>query len=225
MSEFVRLLASFLVVIFVLSLHEFAHAFVAYKCGDPTAKFSGRMTLNPFRHFDPLGMVCFAIAGFGWAKPVPVNAYNFKNYKWGSFWTSIAGVFVNYLTAFLFYPLFLLTVEYVVPMFAGKYLATFLYYLGFYLYYYSLSFCAFNLIPLYPLDGFRVVETFNKRRGKIFTFLRNYGHYILTALIFINIFADRFPVLEYINVLGFVMRYVILFLETPIARFWGLFGL
>ena len=78
MTYFFELLASFLAVIAVISLHEFAHAFVAYKCGDPTAKFSGRMTLNPVKHFDLWGMLCFAVAGFGWAKPVPINPYNFR---------------------------------------------------------------------------------------------------------------------------------------------------
>ncbi len=209
----------------MLSLHEFAHAFVAYKCGDPTAKFTGRMTLNPLRHFDPLGLVCFAVAGFGWAKPVPINPYNFKNYKWGCFWTSIAGVLVNYLSAFLFYPVFVLVVNHVLPLFAGKYMAEFLYYLFFFLYYYSLSFCAFNLIPLHPLDGFRVVETFNKRKGKIFTFFKQNGHFILTALIFISILADRISIFSYIDLLGFAMSHIIQFLSTPIALFWGLFGL
>ena len=78
MIYLVQLIASFLAVALVITLHEFAHAFVAYKCGDPTAKFSGRMTLNPIKHFDPLGILMFALAGFGWAKPVPINPYNFS---------------------------------------------------------------------------------------------------------------------------------------------------
>ena len=110
MIEFTRLLASFLVVVVVLSLHEFAHAFVAYKCGDPTAKFSGRMTLNPLRHFDPIGMLMFAVVGFGWAKPVPINPNNFKNYRSGTFWTSAAGIIMNYCMAALFYPLYLVVI-------------------------------------------------------------------------------------------------------------------
>ena len=103
MYDFVNLVAQFLAVVVVISLHEFAHAYVAYKCGDPTAKWAGRMTLNPVKHFDLLGMLAFALLGFGWAKPVPVNPANFKNYKRGSFLTSAAGVAVNYVMAFLFY--------------------------------------------------------------------------------------------------------------------------
>jgi len=81
LDRFIPLLATFLAVMVIISFHEFAHAFAAYKCGDPTAKFSGRMTLNPTKHFDPIGIVMFVLAGFGWAKPVPSNPYNFKNYR------------------------------------------------------------------------------------------------------------------------------------------------
>ena len=102
-EEIFSLLAAFIAVTLIISFHEFAHAYAAYKCGDPTAKFAGRMTLNPAKHFDPLGIVMFALAGFGWAKPVPVNPRNFKNYRWGSFWTAIAGVLCNFLFALLFF--------------------------------------------------------------------------------------------------------------------------
>ena len=136
MTYFFELLASFLAVIAVISLHEFAHAFVAYKCGDPTAKFSGRMTLNPVKHFDLWGMLCFAVAGFGWAKPVPINPYNFRNYKRGSFLTSIAGIAINYLSAFLFYPMLILVAEYVLPLVEGKYMYNFNIY-------FFLSFCLY----------------------------------------------------------------------------------
>ena len=108
------MLASFLAVAIVLSLHEFSHAFIAYKCGDVTPKMNGRLTINPLAHFDILGLVLFAFAGFGWAKPVPINPFNFRHYKRGLAFTAIAGVVMNYLTAFLFYPLFLLVVTYLV---------------------------------------------------------------------------------------------------------------
>lgn len=222
MIYFFELLASFLAVIIVISLHEFAHAFVAYKCGDPTAKFAGRMTLNPVKHFDLWGMFCFAVAGFGWARPVPVNPYNFRNYKRGSFLTSIAGIAINYLSAFLFYPLLLLVAEYILPLVSGKYMYNFLFGLVFSLYSYSLSFCVFNLLPFYPLDGFRVVEALNKRRGKVFLFLRNYGYYILLGLIAINIFSSYVPILGYFDVLGYVMNFSINVLGWPIRKLWGL---
>lgn len=84
MTRVLDLLASFLAVVVVLTLHEFSHAFVAYKCGDPTPKWTKRLSLNPARHLDLVGLICFTFVGFGWAKPVEVNPNNFKNI--GSVW-------------------------------------------------------------------------------------------------------------------------------------------
>jgi Zn-dependent protease len=226
MEYFFSLLAQFLAVTVVLSFHEFAHAYAAYKCGDPTAKFSGRMTLNPAKHFDPIGLVMFAIAGFGWAKPVPVNPYNFKNYRKGSFWTSAAGVLMNYAMAFVLYPVFLLVVSYICPIFEGKYMAGFLYTLFGASFSCSLSFCVFNLLPFYPLDGFRIVDAVNTKRGKIYQFLRDKGHYVLLGLILVHFLSGRIPYLEYIDVLGYVLTFAINILGRPITLFWGwIFGL
>ena len=220
MNYLIVLLAQFLAVMVVVTLHEFAHAYVAYKCGDPTAKFSGRMTLNPVKHFDPIGIVIFAIVGFGWAKPVPVNPNNFHHYRKGAFWTSFAGILVNYLTAFLFYPIFFFTIVYLLPVFAGKYMAQFIYTLTYALYAYSLSFAVFNLLPFYPLDGFRMVDALNRRWGKVYRFLRQYGYYILLGLILVSFLADRIPILGYIDVLGYVMRFAVEILGKPISAFW-----
>ena len=137
----IRLLASFIAVAVVLSLHEFAHAFVAYKCGDPTPKMNGRLTVNPVAHFDPLGLIMFTVAGFGWAKPVPINPYNFRHYRKGLTLTAVAGVAMNYITAFLFFPLMVLSFSVNLPWWP---LEDFLYYLTSYFYGYSLGFCVFN---------------------------------------------------------------------------------
>ncbi len=220
MIYLVQLLASLLAVMFIITLHEFAHAFVAYKCGDPTAKFSGRMTLNPVRHFDPIGVIMFAFAGFGWAKPVPVNPRNFKNYTWGSFWTSAAGIIVNYLTAFLFFPLLALVWIYVLPEVQGTYAYYFLRTFFAAMVLSSLSFCVFNLLPLFPLDGFRMVDALNKRRGNVYQFLYKYGQYILLGLILLHILASRVPMLGAIDILGYVMNYVVRIFSMPITAFW-----
>jgi Zn-dependent protease len=221
MEYFAELLASFLAVVVVISLHEFAHAFVAYKCGDPTAKFAGRMTLNPVKHFDLWGMLCFALAGFGWAKPVPINPYNFRNYRRGSFFTSVAGIAVNYLSAFFFYPLYIWAARHIFPAVQGTYMVIFLQVLLISLYRYSLSFCVFNLLPFYPLDGFRIVEALDKRRGKVFLFLRNYGYYILLGLILINIVSSYLPILNTVNILGYFMHFAVNILGAPISELWG----
>ena len=95
MEFFVVALSYILVVVFSLSMHEFAHAFVAYKCGDPTPKMEGRITLNPLKHIDPIGIICCALFGFGWANPVKINSTQFRNIKKGTIWTSISGVLMN----------------------------------------------------------------------------------------------------------------------------------
>lgn len=177
MDWFVEMLAKFLAVTIVLTLHEFAHAFVAYKCGDPTAKWAGRMSLNPARHFDPLGLVCFVFVGFGWAKPVPINENNFKNYTKGCALTSAAGVVTNYLSAFLFYPLFILAIRFQFSANAVTYGHEFLYYLTELSFYVFAEFLRINLRLFIPLDGFRIVEAASKRRGGFYRFLRQYGYY------------------------------------------------
>ena len=101
MYDFLFIIASFIAVAVVLSLHEFAHAFVAYKCGDVTPKLNGRLTINPIAHFDLLGLLMFTFAGFGWAKPVPINPYNFRHYKRGLGFTAVAGVVMNYYGIFV----------------------------------------------------------------------------------------------------------------------------
>lgn len=212
-----RLLASFLAVMIVITLHEFSHAFVACKCGDPTAKLSGRMTLNPLRHFDPLGIIAFALVGFGWAKPVPVNPNNFRKYRSGCFWTSAAGIIMNYLSAFLFFPVFLLVEKY----FAGDTLGhELIWYFTYFLFAYSLSFCVFNLLPFYPLDGFRIVDALNKKRGKIYRFLRNYGYYVLLGLMLLHFLAGVIPYIGFIDILGYVMRFAVNILGWPIEKLW-----
>lgn len=224
-----ELLASLIAVTVVLTFHEFAHAFVAYKCGDPTPKWSGRLTLNPLKHFDPLGLVLFALVGFGWAKPVPINPNNFKRYRLGLGLTASAGVIVNYIMAFLFYPLALLILFYMPPV---AFLKSFLFDLFMLMYGRSLAFCVFNLLPLYPLDGFRIVDALNKKRGKVFRFLRQYGYWILIGLIvesfLCRIFYDYLgiAVMEYFDILGWIMKFATHYFGFPILAAWGpAFGL
>lgn len=220
-EKFFALLASVIAALLTLTFHEFAHAYAAYKSGDLTAKLEGRMTLNPAKHLDPLGTVMFALAGFGWAKPVPINPYNFNNYKKGYFWTAAAGVLMNYAMAFIFYPLLIVVMIEVVPIFEGTYMAGFLFTLFSAFYSYSLGFCIFNLIPLYPLDGFRIIDAVNKKGGAVYRFLRDKGHIVLLILILVHYLADYISYLMYIDVLGYFMLFAETILAKPIMWSWN----
>ncbi len=225
MTRVLDLLASFLAVVVVLTLHEFSHAFVAYKCGDPTPKWTKRLSLNPARHLDLVGLICFTFVGFGWAKPVEVNPNNFKKYRLGMGLTASAGVIMNYVMAFLIFPLWqVILVYYYAPV--GGYFAMFLCDFAEMLFTYSLCFCVFNLLPLFPLDGFRILDALNKRRGKIYRFLQQYGQIILLGLIvesFIcNLFVDLGVYqMNWFDILGWIMQFAIKIFGWPITALWG----
>ena len=168
----------------------------------------------------------FALVGFGWAKPVPVNPYNFRKYRLGTFLTSSAGIIVNYLTCFLFCPILGLVWVYVLPLVEGTYAYYFFSSFFIYLVVNSLSFCVFNLLPFYPLDGFRMVDAFMKKRGKFYWFFRRYGYYILLGLILLHYLSGMVPFLGYIDILGYVLDFVRLIFSKPITLFWEwIFGL
>ncbi|MBE7090742.1 MAG: site-2 protease family protein [Clostridiales bacterium] len=203
-----------------IPVHEFAHAFVAVKCGDNTPKYSGRYTLNPLKHFDPLGLLMMALVRFGWAKPVPINPANFKNQRRGVLLVSVAGPLSNLFVAFISYPLFLLSVLFLpdIMLFDDLIRTFFSVMVGL-----NVSLFLFNLLPIFPLDGFHILETCFKRDNAFLRFLRQYGSYILLGLILIGIFADSFSVLNYVDLLGLYLNTCGNFIFRILIAFWGIF--
>lgn len=228
MDELIEILASVIAVVFVFAPHEFAHAYVAYKCGDPTAKMNGRMTLNPVRHFDPFGFVLCVVAGFGWARPVPVNPSNFHNFRRGLFLVSIAGVVANFIVAFLAYPMFMLVATYFPGGWYANFGSKFLYLVFYYIYIFNLSVFVFNLLPFSPLDGFRVIESLTRSINPVRRFLKNYGYYILIVLVLESFLCNiiyRYTgntIVRYFNVLGYVQWFASQIIGYPIRAFWNL---
>lgn len=172
-------------VLLGLTLHEWAHAYAACKLGDPTAKNLGRMSLNPLAHFDPLGLLCMLLLGFGWAKPVPINPRNFKNYRRDDIIVSLAGVVMNACIVVVFSLLFVGLVKWKYTLLYNEaFLEIFLNIISL-----NTCLCVFNLIPIPPLDGSHVLENLLGRRypHKLWTFLHRYGQYVLIALLWLGV--------------------------------------
>ena len=151
---------------------------MAYWNGDPTAKEAGRITLNPLPHIDPIGLISLFVFRFGWAKPVPINPNRFHHERLGMLSTSLAGVTVNFLSAVL--------AAILLPRVSN----TFLQLLLMQIMTYGVFFCVFNLVPIPPLDGSKVIITFlpKKWQYELYRFER-YSQWILPILVFSGLFS------------------------------------
>lgn len=202
------LLAYVLAIVVAIVTHEYSHAYVATKFGDPTPKLAGRLTLNPVKHFDMWGVLCFIMIGFGWAKPVPINPLAFRNYKKGTRLTALSGIITNLVLAIFFSAFYY--------FFGGALIGSsnmFFKFVGYFLMLamtINISLAIFNLIPIYPLDGFQFLSSFFKADNKFILFMRRWGSLIM--LIFV--ISPLFDIIFYYAMSG---------IEWCLFSFWGLF--
>lgn len=172
-------------VLIALTFHEFAHGYMAYKLGDPTAKNFGRLTLNPLKHLDPIGTICMIFFHFGWAKPVPINSRYFKKPRRDMALTAAAGPIMNFILA-LFGVLVCRILTKIFVAFPAQ--SDFVYYIQYaaltlfsYFHMLNLSLGVFNLIPIPPLDGSRIFYIFLPQ--KWYFGVMKYEKYIQLALL------------------------------------------
>ena len=168
-------------LLLAVTVHEVAHGWVADRLGDPTARLAGRLTLNPLPHIDPLGALAFVLAGFGWARPVPVSARNLRRPVRDMAWVAAAGPLSNFLVAFLGLIALALVARVVDAPFVARPVAGMLRFV----YTFNLGLAIFNLIPLPPLDGGHFLPYFFPRRSwPLLARLEQYGPFILLLLVF-----------------------------------------
>lgn len=165
-------------LLYSIIIHELAHGWVAYRLGDPTAKYLGRLTLNPLKHLDPIGTAMLFLVGFGWAKPVPVDFNRLGHSRRGLILVSAAGIVANMVFAFIA----VLLLRLMAPSPSGS-VGKLLYYLA----QINIMLASFNLIPIPPLDGSKILMGFLPERLQYgLSRLEPYGFFIIIGLLYLG---------------------------------------
>jgi len=193
-------------ILIAIAFHECAHAYSAYKLGDPTARNLGRMTLDPLKHLDLIGGIMLLLVGYGWAKPVPVNPRNFKKLRRDDTIVSLAGCAVNFVLAFLLTGIFYLVAngfkvqnEIVLRLIESAVMV-------------NIGLGIFNLIPIPPLDGYHVLKNIFIRLGpRFWGQYERFGPFILIAVVFSGVLDDVLSFL-FIGILNLFSGFYQLFL-------------
>lgn len=196
------------VILLAVICHECAHGWVSYKLGDPTAKQAGRLTLNPFKHLDLMGSLCMLFFHVGWAKPVPINPYYYRDRRKGIILVSIAGPAANFIVAFL-------------SMFAAGLLTRFgspqsliiwvLFQLCYYAAIVNIGLGLFNLIPIPPLDGSKVVGCLSMKAAGFYAKFQRYWRIVLILCVVTGVLSKPLGMLNQLLING-MWRVITLFL-------------
>lgn len=198
-------------LLFCLSVHEFAHAFTAYKLGDRTQKAMGRLTLNPFSHIDISGFICIALFGFGWGKPVMIDDRNFKNKAAGNALTAFAGPCSNIIMAIIF------TIILKILLITGVILPTINSVVGSIILnmliltiQFNVVFAIFNLIPIPPFDGSRILYFFLPIKGREYMYKIEQYSFIIVLVILVTGIGSKLvsPIVSF--VLGLLSKFIML---------------
>ena len=198
-------------LLFCLSVHEFAHAYTAYKLGDRTQKAMGRLTLNPFSHIDIAGFICIALFGFGWGKPVMIDDRNFKNKAAGNALTAFAGPCSNIIMAILF------TIILKILLITGVILPTINSVVGSIILnmliltiQFNVVFAIFNLIPIPPFDGSRILYFFLPIKGREYMYKIEQYSFIIVLVILVTGIGSKLvsPIVNF--VLGLLSNFIML---------------
>lgn len=204
-SALAQIFAILLIVFLVLPFHEWAHAFTALKLGDTSVQYRGRLTLNPLAHIDPFGALALLLFGFGWAKPVPVDPRNFKNPKLGMGIVALMGPVANIVAAIVGGLIFHAIAAFAPSFFSGQ---GFGYYVYLFLSYYisvNVSLAVFNLLPIPPLDGSKILFIFLPDKAVAWFYrYQNIISIVLIALLWFGVLSIP---------LNFLSKYVLTFVN------------